>query len=115
MSGKHELVFRIKNYKQENAELKLNPEAHKLINRMGALKIQAEKSGKPVNPMEHCNYAEIAFLNAINSAYISLGAGAEAQDKVELGADPDMNKEVEVPEGAEITPDTKPGKLEIVK
>lgn len=107
MASKQELVFRIKNYKQENAELKINPEAQKLIGRMAALKHKAEESGELVNPMKHCNNAEIAFLNAINSAYICLGAKAEADDKVELGADPDMNKESE-----EVKEEPK---LEIVK
>jgi hypothetical protein len=84
MSNK-DLVFRIKNYKQPNAQLKLNPEGLGLMKRMESLRAT---KGDNVNPFDYCNDAETAFIHAIHSAQMAIGAAAEGRDKMDAGCDP---------------------------
>lgn len=91
MSSSNDLVFRIKNYKQPNAEVKLNPEGMKLMQRMQNLRIN---KGDNVDPFDYCNSAETAFIHAIHSAQMAIGAHAEASEKIEAGCDPVIPEEV---------------------
>ena len=80
-----DLIFRLKNYKQANAELVLNPEGKSLVMRLTNLR---QSKGDNVNPFDYCNDAEIAFIHAINAAQMAIGASAESKDKMEAGCDP---------------------------
>lgn len=77
-----DLVFRIKNYKKPTAEVKLNPEGLKLMERLTKLRINSPN----VDPFDYCNASETAFVHAIHAAQMSIGAHAEASEKIEQGA-----------------------------
>lgn len=87
----NDLVFRVKNYKKPNAEVKLNPEGLKLISKLTNLRAT---KGDNVNPFDYCNDAEVAFIHAINAAQMAIGASAESKDKMEAGCDPVIPEEV---------------------
>ena len=87
----NDLVFRIKNYKKPSAEVKLNPEGLKLMERLTKLRVNSPN----VDPFDYCNSAETAFIHAIHSAQMSIGAHAEASEKKEQGATLEVVKDEE--------------------
>lgn len=92
MIGK-DLEFKIVNYKKANADIKLNADARQLITRVKIYKENKAEDVPASDLYEKFNNAEIAFLSAINTAYVALGAASEAQEKIEAIKEEELKEE----------------------